>query len=125
MQCDTSSASYDRFFVGPYHHGDLKNALLASARRMLERDGPSEVSFRGISRAVGVSQAAPYNHFRDKEDLLAALATVGFIELKELFRRVAADWVTRIHDARQLSPQALFAAGIRTRLPGSDGRSRA
>lgn len=65
-----------------YHHGDLRNALLASARALLERDGPTALSFRAIARAVGVSQAAPYHHFPDKEHLLVALATLGFDELR-------------------------------------------
>lgn len=66
-----------------YHHGDLKNALLGAARELLERDGPATISFRAIARAVGVSQAAPYNHFPSKEHLLAALATLGFNELTD------------------------------------------
>lgn len=65
-----------------YHHGDLRNALLASARSLLERDGPAALSFRAVARAAGVSQAAPYHHFPDKEHLLAALATLGFNELR-------------------------------------------
>ena len=72
----------------PYHHGDLRNALLAKAQTLLERDGPAVLSFRGIARAVGVSQTAPYNHFPDKEHLLVALATIGLSELKA--RQIAA-----------------------------------
>jgi AcrR family transcriptional regulator len=66
-----------------YHHGDLRNALLAAACALLERDGAAALSFRAIARAVGVSQAAPYHHFPDKEHLLAAVATLGFDELRE------------------------------------------
>jgi AcrR family transcriptional regulator len=64
-----------------YHHGDLKAALINSAAAMLEEEGPEAISFRAIARAVGVSQTAPYNHFRSKEHLLATLAASGFREL--------------------------------------------
>ena len=65
-----------------YHHGDLGNAPLVSARSLLERDGPVALSLRAVARAAGVTQAAPYHHFPDKEHLLAALATLGFNELR-------------------------------------------
>jgi AcrR family transcriptional regulator len=65
-----------------YHHGDLRSALIAAAGEMLERDGPESISFRAIARAAGVSQAAPYNHFQSKEDLLATLAGAGFRALE-------------------------------------------
>jgi AcrR family transcriptional regulator len=61
-----------------YHHGDLKSALIEAADTLLERDGPEAISFRAIARAAGVSQTAPYNHFEDREDLLATLAADGF-----------------------------------------------
>jgi AcrR family transcriptional regulator len=65
-----------------YHHGDLPSALIAAARRMLEKAGPESISFRAIAREAGVSQTAPYNHFTSKEHLLATLATIGFRELE-------------------------------------------
>jgi AcrR family transcriptional regulator len=65
-----------------YHHGDLPSALIAEARRMLEQAGPESISFRAIARGAGVSQTAPYNHFTNKEHLLATLATIGFRELE-------------------------------------------
>ena len=65
-----------------YHHGDLPSALIAAARRMLEKAGPEAISFRAIAREAGVSQTAPYNHFTSKEHLLATLATIGFRELE-------------------------------------------
>jgi AcrR family transcriptional regulator len=61
-----------------YHHGDLRAALLASAARLLEKEGAEAVSFRAIARDVGVSQTAPYNHFHSKEHLLAKVAEEGF-----------------------------------------------
>jgi AcrR family transcriptional regulator len=64
-----------------YHHGDLKHALVVAAAGMLETEGPEAISFRAIARATGVSQTAPYNHFQNKEHLLATVAIAGFEEL--------------------------------------------
>lgn len=61
-----------------YHHGNLKPVLIAVARDMLERDGPETLSLRAVAQGAGVSRTAPYNHFDDKEALLAALAEDGF-----------------------------------------------
>ncbi len=72
-----------------YHHGDLRNALLAHARTMLERDGPEAVSLRAVARAAGVSQTAPYKHFASKDDLLATIAGDGFLELAASQRVIA------------------------------------
>jgi AcrR family transcriptional regulator len=62
----------------PYHHGDLRRALVDAAQRVLERDGPQALSLRAVAREAGVSPAAPYHHFKDKNDLLNALAEEGF-----------------------------------------------
>jgi AcrR family transcriptional regulator len=64
-----------------YHHGDLEPALVAAARTILEKDGIEALSLRAVARAVGVSPAAPYHHFADKDALLAAVAAEGFREL--------------------------------------------
>ena len=62
----------------PYHHGDLKAALLAQAETILERDGVQSLTLRATARAAGVSHAAPNNHFGDLTGLLSELAAVGF-----------------------------------------------
>ncbi len=62
----------------PYHHGDLKTALLAEAEKILERDGIPGLTLRAISRAAGVSHAAPNNHFGNLAGLLTELAAVGY-----------------------------------------------
>ncbi len=64
-----------------YHHGDLRRALLGAARKRLERDGVAELSLRAVAAEAGVSHAAPYHHFPDREALLAALAAEGFAGL--------------------------------------------
>src|ERR1700761_2921783 len=62
----------------PYHHGDLKIALLREAETILESDGIPSLTLRSISRRAGVSHAAPNNHFGDLTGLLSELAAVGF-----------------------------------------------
>lgn len=74
-----------------YHHGDLRAALIAAATTMLEREGVEAISFRAIARKVGVSQTAPYNHFRSKEHLLATVAAEGFSKFTALQLSAAAD----------------------------------
>jgi AcrR family transcriptional regulator len=62
----------------PYHHGNLRAALLAEAERILERDGIQALTLRAAARAAGVSHTAPKNHFGDLTGLLSELAAVGF-----------------------------------------------
>jgi len=66
----------------PYHHGDLRNALLDAARSILEEESLSALSLRAVARRAGVSHAAPYRHFPNHEALLVELASEGFSELK-------------------------------------------
>lgn len=71
--------------VRPYHHGDLRSALLASAERTLLEKGVAALSLRELARDVGVSHAAPGRHFKDKQALVDALALTGFERMaKEL-----------------------------------------
>lgn len=62
----------------PYHHGDLRRALLAAAVTAIGEVGPAEVSLRDLARRVGVSHAAPTHHFGDKTGLLTAVAVEGY-----------------------------------------------
>src|SRR5579859_4246626 len=62
----------------PYHYGNLRSALLAEALRALAEGGPASLSLRELARRLGVSHAAPYRHFADKDVLLAAIAQQGF-----------------------------------------------
>lgn len=71
-----------------YHHGDLRNACVAAALELLARDGLSGVTLREVARAIGVSRSAPYRHFANKRDLLAACAAAGFAELAAQARAV-------------------------------------
>ncbi|MEV7990774.1 TetR/AcrR family transcriptional regulator [Streptomyces sp. NPDC086077] len=62
----------------PYHHGDLRAALLAGAERTLRDRGAAALSLRELARETGVSHAAPGRHFKDKQALLDALTLAGF-----------------------------------------------
>ncbi len=64
-----------------YHHGNLRNELLDTAEAHLAEAGTEDLSLRALARTVGVSQTAPYRHFSDKNELLAALATRGYRKL--------------------------------------------
>lgn len=64
-----------------YHHGQLRPALIDSALVILKEQGIEALSLRGLAKATGVTQAAPYSHFRDKDELLAAVAETGFQRL--------------------------------------------
>lgn len=64
-----------------YHHGNLRAELLDTAIEQLREQGTEELSLRALARAIGVSQTAPYRHFADKGDLLAAMATRGYRSL--------------------------------------------
>jgi AcrR family transcriptional regulator len=72
-----------------YHHGNLRNALLEEAMRIVERDGPEAVSLRELAAAAGVSAAAPYKHFADRSAVLAAIALKGYQDMEEQLRKFA------------------------------------
>jgi AcrR family transcriptional regulator len=61
-----------------YHHGNLRQALIDAALDLIAEHGPGGFNFAEVARAVGVSPAAPYRHFRDRAALLAEIARVGF-----------------------------------------------
>jgi AcrR family transcriptional regulator len=66
-----------------YHHGDLAAALLGAALDLLEEKGETALSLRAVARRAGVSPAAPYRHYEDREALTSAVAAVGYRELAE------------------------------------------
>ena len=72
-----------------YHHGNLREALIRAALALIAEKGPGGLTFADAARAAGVSSAAPYRHFRDRDALLADVARRGF----ELFEAsLAAAW---------------------------------
>jgi len=70
-----------------YHHGDLARALIEAAQRLIEQGASPRLTLREAAEAAGVSVAAPYRHFADREALLAAVLAAGF---RELARRTEA-----------------------------------
>jgi Transcriptional regulator len=74
----------------PYHHGNLRQALLEAALVILEQQGEAGLGLRDLARAVGVSPAAPYRHFDSRAALLEALAVTGFQRFTARMEAVAA-----------------------------------
>jgi AcrR family transcriptional regulator len=68
-----------------HHHGDLRNVLLRAALELVAERGPHGFTLAEASRRAGVSVAAPYKHFADRETLLAELATKGYHEQRDRF----------------------------------------
>jgi AcrR family transcriptional regulator len=88
----------------PYHHGDLRAALLAAAEDILEQQGIQALTLRAAARAAGVSHAAPMNHFGDLAGLLSELAAVGY-------RRFSANIATAMQAAGDAPGVRLKAMG--------------
>jgi len=72
-----------------YHHGDLREALLKAAEKIIRQEGLDALTLRAAARAAGVSHAAPAHHFKDLAGLLTELAIVGFKRLREYMERAA------------------------------------
>jgi AcrR family transcriptional regulator len=73
----------------PYHHGNLRQALLLAAEAALEARGVQHLSLRELSRELGVSHASPQRHFATKQDLIDALAIMGFERLSSAMAKAA------------------------------------
>jgi AcrR family transcriptional regulator len=96
-----------------YHHGDARNALLGAAAELLEKVGAARLSLRQVAEHAGLSRQAPYNHFDDKEALLAELVREGFERLaaslaagnpnaKSALERAAEAYIRRAQEAPAL-----------------------
>jgi AcrR family transcriptional regulator len=70
----------------PYHHGDLRRALLDAALQLVVERGRPDFTLREVARQAGVSHNAPYNHFADKAELVVALTVEGFQKLEVALR---------------------------------------
>ncbi|ETR78398.1 TetR family transcriptional regulator [Afipia sp. P52-10] len=87
-----------------YHHGNLKEALLQAALDLIAEKGPAGFTFAEAARSAGVSPAAPYRHFRDRDELLSSIAQRGFEQFEAL---LSAAW----DDGRPDTPTAFERLG--------------
>ncbi|MEO6382717.1 MAG: helix-turn-helix domain-containing protein, partial [Nitrobacter sp.] len=70
-----------------YHHGNLKEALLQAALGLIAEKGAAGFTFADAARSAGVSPAAPYRHFRDRDELLSSIAQRGFEQFEALLTK--------------------------------------
>ena len=94
----------------PYHHGNLKPALIAAAVGRIAEVGPAAFTLREAARRAGISHNAPYRHFRNKGELLAAVATQGFERLAKALENFEGHRVRRRRPGTPL--ERLQASGV-------------
>lgn len=99
----------------PYHHGDLRNALLQAALELLAESGQENLSLREVALRAGVSSGAPYRHFENKDALLAALSEGGFRRLETEIAEAIAKHPR--HPVKQLRDIAQAYLGIAEENP--------
>src|SRR5262245_65444048 len=75
----------------PYHHGDLREALIGATRRLVMERGAENFTLADACRVAGVTTAAPYRHFRSKQEILEEIASRGFEELRAKAMAVVAE----------------------------------
>jgi AcrR family transcriptional regulator len=110
-----------------YHHGNLREALIKAARELIAEKGPAGFTFADAARSAGVSPAAPYRHFRDREALLADVAREGFTRFEAMLTTGWAgskpDPLTAFHNVGRAylafarSEPAYYAAMFESGLP--------
>ena len=110
-----------------YHHGNLKEALVRAALELIAEKGPAGFTFAEAARWAGVSPAAPYRHFRDRDELLADVARRGFEEFEARLAKAwdggrpdaqtALDRVGRAYLAFARDQQAYYSAMFESGIP--------
>jgi AcrR family transcriptional regulator len=113
-----------------YHHGNLREALVAAALDLISKKGPAGFTFADAARAAGVSPAAPYRHFRDRDALMADVARRGFEGFAETLAkawdggkptpRIAFERVGHAYLAFARKEPALFSAMFESGLSPAD-----
>ncbi len=86
-----------------YHHGNLREALIYAALVLIEKKGVKTLTLREIAKQAKVSHAAPYRHFKDKDDLLTKVAAEGFEmlvnETRKRFKDIPDDPLSRFQES--------------------------
>jgi AcrR family transcriptional regulator len=113
-----------------YHHGNLREALISAALDLISQKGAAGFTFADAARAAGVSPAAPYRHFRDRDALMADVARRGFEEFAEALAhawdggkptaRAAFERVGRAYLEFASKEPAFFSAMFESGLPVAD-----
>src|SRR4030081_280325 len=93
-----------------YHHGNLKEALLQAALGLIAEKGAAGFTFADAARMAGVSPAAPYRHFRDRDELLSSIAQRGFEQFEAV---LTGAW----DDGRQAGALSALSEPPRSALP--------
>ncbi|MEE9586642.1 MAG: TetR/AcrR family transcriptional regulator [Hyphomicrobiaceae bacterium] len=116
-----------------YHHGNLKEALIEAARDLIGEKGPAGFTFAEAARFAGVSAAAPYRHFRDRDELIAEVAARGFERFETALTRAwnggapnayaAYDRIGRAYLAFARDEPAYFSAMFESGLAVEPGTS--
>jgi AcrR family transcriptional regulator len=118
-----------------YHHGNLSEALVQAALELIAEYGPAGFSFAEVTRSVGVSPAAPYRHFRDRDALMADIARRGFerftTDLARAWNEGQPDPLSAFKNVGQAylafarTQPAYYAAMFEARLPPDSNRELA
>ena len=96
-----------------YHHGDLREALLAACREALETTPPEQITLKALALKLGVSQPAPYRHFANREALLQTLAEDGFRRFTAVLEAAQVEGPTETVLERSLSAYVRFGQANR------------
>lgn len=93
-----------------YHHGNLRQTLMNNCLKLIEDKGVSGFTLREVARISGVSPAAPYHHFRNRTELLAAVAVMGFKMLDEAQRKASEQFDNPGHRLKALGKSYVMFA---------------
>ena len=99
-----------------YHHGDLRNALIIAAAELIEENGSVDFAMIDAARRAGVSSAAPYRHFKDKDALVDGVAQLAFLALRETVEAVSRSMPIKMKTALspRVRPISASRSGIRS-----------
>ena len=105
IQATDSNARPQSVGKKAYHHGDLRAALIEATRQLVEEKGPDSFSVSDACRLAGVSTAAPYKHFKDKTEMLVAVALEGMVRHRN-------NMLSALEGIPEGSPERITAIGM-------------